>query len=781
LGYTGEGRIVCVFDFGGVHGNHPALYNNWKGHDGDSSAAWNGYGSFPSGDYHGTHIMGTMVGHDDISGDTIGVAPGAKWIAGGGFEWAADPDGNPNTSSEMPDVINISWTTGCYGCSDALWDEIDMVEALGIIVIIAAGNGGPSPFTTCSPADRALDSLTNFAVGSIDHRSGDIYWSSSRGPSECDSISIKPNICAPGAYIRSCVPDSGYEIHGGTSMAAPHVAGAVAILRQYAPNATTREIKEALLAGTTPRGSVSPNNDYGWGVLNIPASLQFLEGQLRPDFRISEFDYEQVDVTDTVTATMRLINRGLPADSVYASFSGSYPGIDVLSDSIYFGRIHPGDTTEGSTPFKCVFDDTVYAGPIIPIEFTIHGSTPNADTAIIYIQAGIQGEKDFYTHKTDRLQFTISNFGQYGFGRWSSRNLGQSGFRFEDTTRNCLYEAALIIGMDSNHVSDGFRTYDLESDDDFWIGRHSTISAMDPRVSADQKTQCVFDDGCAENRMGIEVRQKTYCWTIPPNDNYVLIEYSITNITDKRLDGLHVGLAFDWIYPRPSNCDTVTGSGYLDAFNTGFICAMACGEEPHNYRGLQVLNHEGVRSYRGIVHPFYLDSGLTEATKFSFLADGVIDTGVTTEFDEQLMHIISTGPFTLEPGKTDTAAFALIGADSLNELLETSVRTSGKWLSLVEASAWPRFFILGQNYPNPFNSSTTIEYTLSVQSAVKLDIYNILGQRVIRIIDKELPSGYYKVIWDGKDSSGDDVASGVYFYQIRASGYTKAKKMILLK
>ena len=84
-GYTGAGRIICSFDTG-VEGDHPALINSWKGHDGDSAAAWfdpSEGSTFPNPvlDEHGTQTMGIMVGHDDNSGDTTGVAPNAKWIS----------------------------------------------------------------------------------------------------------------------------------------------------------------------------------------------------------------------------------------------------------------------------------------------------------------------------------------------------------------------------------------------------------------------------------------------------------------------------------------------------------------------------------------------------------------------------------------------------------------------------------------------------------------------------------------------------------------------------
>ncbi len=98
----------------------------------------------------------------------------------------------------------------------------------------------------------------------------------------------------------------------------------------------------------------------------------------------------------------------------------------------------------------------------------------------------------------------------------------------------------------------------------------------------------------------------------------------------------------------------------------------------------------------------------------------------------------------------------------------------------------PESFELAQNYPNPFNPSTRIQFRVgSLEFAepahTTLIIYNILGQKVRMLLDEEKLPGSYNVIWDGKDDSGKDVASGIYFYQLRAKDYTETRKMALLR
>ncbi len=93
----------------------------------------------------------------------------------------------------------------------------------------------------------------------------------------------------------------------------------------------------------------------------------------------------------------------------------------------------------------------------------------------------------------------------------------------------------------------------------------------------------------------------------------------------------------------------------------------------------------------------------------------------------------------------------------------------------------PKTYQLFQNYPNPFNPETQIRYDLPVSGQVKLTIYNILGQKVKVLVDEIQDAGHKSVFWDGRDDGGREVASGIYFYKIKAQNYLKTKKMILLK
>lgn len=330
-GVTGWGRLACNLDTG-VDGNHVALASRWRGLDEGVSPdeAWFDpvtETDFPfDSRFHGTHTMGTMVGIDPVMGDSIGVAPEAKWIAAAvidridiettiedalaALQWVADPDGDPETVDDVPDVANNSWGISpifhdVQPCDETFWDAIDGAEAAGVVIIFGAGNEGErGPMTLRTPADRNTSDVNAFSVGALLEDQINIAPYSSRGPSSCDSLTFKPEVVAQGSYVRSAFVGGGYITLSGTSMACPHVSGAVLLLRQLAPDASSDEIKEALLLSAVDLGPAGEDNDYGMGRIDVLEAAKLLgnfsivEGHLT-DSETGEFLRGKVLVVDT--------------------------------------------------------------------------------------------------------------------------------------------------------------------------------------------------------------------------------------------------------------------------------------------------------------------------------------------------------------------------------------------------------------------------------------------------------------------------------------------------
>ena len=98
-----------------------------------------------------------------------------------------------------------------------------------------------------------------------------------------------------------------------------------------------------------------------------------------------------------------------------------------------------------------------------------------------------------------------------------------------------------------------------------------------------------------------------------------------------------------------------------------------------------------------------------------------------------------------------------------------------------EVRGIPQAYALDANYPNPFNPSTTIGYQLPMAAQVRLEIYDLMGQRVKTLVQDVEPAGYHRMMWDSLDDAGRPVAAGVYFYRLQAGEFTQARKLLLLK
>ncbi len=102
-------------------------------------------------------------------------------------------------------------------------------------------------------------------------------------------------------------------------------------------------------------------------------------------------------------------------------------------------------------------------------------------------------------------------------------------------------------------------------------------------------------------------------------------------------------------------------------------------------------------------------------------------------------------------------------------------------MDIVEKPGVPTQFNLAQNYPNPFNPTTNIAFDISQSGQVTINIYNLIGQQVVTLVNEEIHAGRYEVEWNGLDANSNIVASGVYFYELRSENFNARKKMILLR
>jgi subtilisin family serine protease len=356
-GILGSGIVVANVDTG-VQFDHPALVNQYRGNLGGGTFDHNYNWWDPTGICgdepcdnagHGTHTMGTMVGGDGPGPFTpdIGVAPGANWIAAKGCEdfgcsdvallsagqfilAPTDLDGNNPDPSKRPDIVNNSWGGGPG--DEFYLDIVQAWRAAGIIPVFSAGNAGPS----CESGGSPGDFLESFSVGATD--SDDVIADfSSRGPSPFGKVN--PDVAAPGVDVLSSVPGDGYDgTFSGTSMAAPHVAGTLALMLSAElaligdfDSATTAVRDTALDILDDQCGGAEdgdPNNVYGDGRIDAAAAVALVATGGTLAGTVTDLDTSDPIAGATVTASAggRDFTATTESDGTYSLFlaAGTY-------------------------------------------------------------------------------------------------------------------------------------------------------------------------------------------------------------------------------------------------------------------------------------------------------------------------------------------------------------------------------------------------------------------------------------------------------------------------
>ena len=275
LKLTGKNVRVGVLDTG--YSNHPALRNRVVA---DRSFTFGQKFGPTDGHGHGTHCAGT-IGGTTVNGKVIGVAQGVDFLIGRifnnkgkgslslmlkGMQWMTDPDENPSTN-DYPALVSNSW--------GAAWKQQNKIEPLrravmtwknaGIIPVFAAGNNGPRPQTILSPA-VFQDSITIGATDSSDR----IARFSSQGPGVYfGGKTEKPDLTAPGVSVYSSDLNGKYSYKSGTSMAAPHVAGIIALMLEANPGLSTEQVRKILKESSMDLGD--SGYDYAFGAGRIDA------------------------------------------------------------------------------------------------------------------------------------------------------------------------------------------------------------------------------------------------------------------------------------------------------------------------------------------------------------------------------------------------------------------------------------------------------------------------------------------------------------------------------
>ncbi len=725
-----------------------------------------GYPDPDPGSSHGSHCSGIASA---VTDNGVGIA-GLGWNcpimsvrAGTGLYIYYGTEGINYAALTGARVISCSW--GGPTGSQYEQDVINDATARGALVVAAAGNESSSAPHFPSAFDNVL------AVAATNP--GDVRSSYSNFGEWVDCA-------APGDQIYSTVI-GGYGYMSGTSMACPLVAGLAGLVTSMHPEWEPDRVEAQILSTCDNIDALNPGFAGLLGAGRINAERAVTESN--PYLIISDEGYQDedgdgvIEPGEGVDFWVEVTNLLEPLNNVQGTVSTDDPYATLTQTQADFGDLGSGASASNqSAPFSFMVSPSAPGSHQITFTLEITGDGGYSSTHYVrFTVLPIYGN-----HDVGNVVLTVTNFGSLGYYDYAGTgtNVG-SGFQYPAGTTSGLFHGSLMVGISPNQVSDNCYGNNAYDNYDFTVIPGGELFIQQGTV-ADQEGLAIFDDGGSSAPLGVEITQRSYAWADPPDDDYVILRFDVSNPTTSTLSGVYVSLYLDW----DINDYSANSAGWDPDSLVGYMF-----DESSPLYGLCLLSHDPV-SYRAVENAVYVyNNAYTDAIKYQFMTEGFITTQSASPGDYSMQ--MTAGPFDLDPGGTESVAFAMLGGDGVRDLQQNVGAARQRWLELIlpvtEApeNSSPTEFILQPAFPNPFNPVTAIRFLMPEAGWVTLDVFDVNGRMVGRnsvtgfarsASAKWYPAGTHRIVFDGSGLS-----SGIYLYRLTVNGYSAVGKMVLMK
>ncbi|MCD6417711.1 S8 family peptidase [bacterium] len=824
-GYDGDGVLVAVFDTG-VDYTHPDLSGHmWHnpadpidGVDNDGNGFVDDYygADFydddgdpmdnPSTVHHGTMCAGMIVG-DGTSGTSTGSAPGATLMAirvGDGSSFASGSDEVAAFQYALDHGADVgSMSYGSYP-NNSVKDYYRYVMnntfgTAGIVICVAAGNGDGSgghyavPYDISTPADipppwyRRSDSSPPGPVIAVGATTTGDAWASwaSYGPTQWDYTGyygswhdypssdrlMKPDVAAPGEFIRTTTYGGGYAWEDGTSFSCPLTAGAVAVMLSKNSSLTPLEIDSILEMTAKDISPTGRDNQTGAGRIDLDSALYFVSGKaiVMDSVRIDDTALmialepmgdgdRNIDPGESANFIIYLRNSATQSapDVQLTVTSVTNPNVTIVDNHSNYGTISPGAT---------VFNVSD------PVRMSVSASALYTEYCKCYVTI-TDGEG--YT-KPDSFAFRV---GIYPFefayhdtlaplliGHWNCGYYQQMAWNWPSDSSNLLYSGEVMMGRGVDYVANaGMDFYPMDSLH-LYYSPSTTISDAEGFSQFLDSTNTYW------------VKQYTYQWRTSPDDGFLMVFEKVKNFSAASLSGLITGAFFDFDIPPYD-----TNYANYDASNQ-WVYMYHSTSGP--YVGIVAL--DGFLRGSVIDNPTYVyqdGMGWTDTVKWRFLDGTYSQTSGTSANDWSV--ILAFGPFNISAGDEVSYAFAVVAGDNLSDFQNNANQAKTQYATYsasleVSDKNIPRDIIMFGAYPNPFNISTQISFAVVNGGDYSLEIFDVAGKLIRHWNFENCTSGVKTVLWNGEDLCGKVQSSGLYFVRLRGKKETFSKKLFLVK
>lgn len=733
----GDTNIVIGIVDTGTDPNHPDLEPNIKynyadtldGIDNDNDGyidnfiGWdlgqNDSDATVVGNPHGSHVSGCAAA---ATNNNLGVAaPGFNCkflpikISDESGSLSMGYEGITYAADHGCSVINCSWGGnggGTFGQDIITYATINK----GSIVFCGAGNNSNSVLFYPAGYEYAI------AVGSTnesDQKSG------------FSNFGSYIDFCAPGSNIYTAMFDDQYSQQSGTSMASPVAAGACALVRSKFPNYTGIQAAERLRATADNIDNVGGNGAYkeklGSGRINLFRALTDTTPSIRME-NITVTDNNDgafvsnetldilgnftnyLDPTSNVTVTMSILSGG--------------SAVTIVDGTTSVGSLNTMETkNNNSDPFKLSINGNAQQNSPVTLKFLISDGSYSAS---VYLDLIVN--VDYINVDINDIKTTITSKGRLGYNS-SGQNEGL-GFMYRDSA--LLYEAGLMVGIRGN-ISDNVRGASAASTDDDWKSVN-VVKRSVPDVYSHFDLYGSFNDNGNTNKMNISVNHRSFAWVAPADRKYIIVEYVIYNNDTVQRDSLYAGIFADWdignYAHNKASVDSTRKLGYV--YNTDSTNGL--------FGGIQLLSSGSFNAYSGDnsgsgLGGVNFSNGYDNDDKFTTLYSWRKDAGSGSPEGNDVVQVVSTGPFSLAPTDSVVVAFALLGGDSLADLQASANAADLKYPLIVginEPSIAEKLNL--RLYPNPAKENVTLDFHSADHSPITIVVYDIMGRETLRIV-----------------------------------------------
>jgi subtilisin family serine protease len=766
----GDSSVVIGITDTGTDPTHPDLFNNIKrnyadvidGIDNDGDGFTDNYMGWDLGvndndatyqaNAHGVHVCGLSSASTDNTIGGAGSGFNCKFlpvkISDANGSLIAAYEGIKYAADHGCQIINCSWGGG--GASQFGQDIINYatINKSSLVVCAAGNNGVDGDF---------YPAAYNYVLSVANTSQNDVkFYSSNYG--------YMIDVCAPGDNVNSTWPGSLYITTSGTSMSAPVVAGAAGIVKNHFPAYNGLQVGERLKVTADNIYAANPSyiNKLGTGRINL---FRALTDPASPSVVLTNKSVtDRNDLSfingDTLFITGNFVNYLDPTSALNVTVTPLSAYAVSIDNTTSLGTINTlASATNSLDPFTFKLTGVIPVNQAIDFEVVMSdGAYAAKQFFTLFINV------DYINIEVNDVSTTATSKGKIGY----NQDAQAQGLGFKYNNTELLYEAGLMIGCDTTKVSDCVRGLNT-STSDFDFGTINRIALQIPSINSDFDTKAKLNDNLAFSPLNITVDQNTFAWTALPNNQFVIWEYMITNthLTDT-MKNMFAGIFADWDIDGGTYAQN--RSAYDASTKMGYTFYTATGGK---YAGIKLLTNTAPANFYAIDHVSGGNGGLDFAngvdTKDKYLSLSIqrVAAGVAGNGTD-VMNVMSSGPLRLDPGQTVKVAFALIGGDSLQNLIAGANQAQIKYDGIatgINESTSANYGL--KIFPNPTKNSITISQTEPTFN--KYEIYSLNGNLVS---ENKIQSIQQKV-----DLSG--YAEGMYIVKLIGDQKVEFKKIVV--